>query len=378
MAWSSPPNLYRNRIRVMNTECFVAKLFNEIADNLRNDYSDNYDENRYGDVPKAKKSLKEKIFSIIRKKWRIIEDCHILQFNSLTPYYNRMAQVYDILDNEDSKNLYVKLIAYRILGYHRVKLPLNTAEFKKRNKISDEFKIGKEYIETPFVSGQTIKLYKHDLSKKDIPLKIYASSVYYLLFVNQYENDVVKIDEGDVLLDCGACWGDTALYFANKVGNAGHVYSFEFIPENIDVFKKNIALNENISSRLTIVQNALGAESGKILSFSNNGPGSKVGINEENSIKVESLTIDDFVAKNSIDKINFIKMDIEGSELPSLKGAVNVLKKYKPKLAISIYHSLDDFVDIPLFLNSLNLGYKFYIKHGTIHHEETVLLAISR
>ena len=56
----------------------------------------------------------------------------------------------------------------------------------------------------------------------------------------------------------------------------------------------------------------------------------------------------------------------------------NVLKKYKPKLAISIYHSLDDFVDIPLFLNSLNLGYKFYIKHGTIHHEETVLLAISR
>ena len=99
---------------------------------------------------------------------------------------------------------------------------------------------------------------------------------------------------------------------------------------------------------------------------------------DEDSIKVESITIDDFVAKNSINKIDFIKMDIEGSELPSLKGAINVLKKYKPKLAISIYHSLDDFVDIPLFLNSLNLGYKFYIKHGTIHHEETVLLAISR
>lgn len=362
----------------MNTECFVAKLFNEIADNLRNDYSDNYDENRFGEEPKANKSLKERIFSIIRKKWRIIEDCHIQQFNNLAPYYNRMAHVYDILDNDASKKLYVKLIAYRILGCQRVKLPLNTAEFKKRNKTSDEFKIVNEYIEAPYVSGQTIRLYKHDLSKKGFPLKIYTSNVYYLLFVNQYENDEVKIDDGDVLLDCGACWGDSALYFANKVGNAGHVYSFEFIPENIDVFKKNIALNENVSNRLTIVQNALGAESGKVLSFSNNGPGSKVGINEQDSIKVESITIDDFVAQNSINKIDFIKMDIEGSELPALKGAVNVLKKYKPKLAISIYHSLDDFVDIPLFLNSLNLGYKFYIKHGTIHHEETVLLAKSK
>ena len=362
----------------MNTVSFAAKLFNEIADNLRNDYTDNFDEKRYGKEPKIKKSFKERIFLIIRKRWRIIEDQHIQRFNTLAPFYNRMAQVYDILDNEDSKNLYVKLIVYRILGYQRVKLPLNTAEFNQRKKISDEFKLGNEYIETPFVGGRTIKLYKHDLSKKGIPLEIYASSVYYLLFVNQYENDEVKIDDGDVLLDCGACWGDTALYFANKVGNAGHVYSFEFIPENIDVFKKNIALNENVSNRLTIVQNALGAETGKILSFSNNGPGSKVGSDDEDSIKVESITIDDFVAKNSINKIDFIKMDIEGSELPSLKGAINVLKKYKPKLAISIYHSLDDFVDIPLFLNSLNLGYKFYIKHGTIHHEETVLLAISR
>lgn len=359
----------------MNTECFVTKLFNEIANNLRNDYSDNYDENRYGKEPKTKKTLKERFFSIIRKKWRIIEDHHIQQFNNLAPYYNRMAQVYNMLDNEDSKNLYIKLIVYRILGYQRVKLPLNTTEFKKREKLSDEFRIRNEYIETSFVGGQTIKLYKHDLSKKGIPLKIYASDIYYLLFVNQYENNEVKINDGDVLLDCGACWGDTALYFANKVGSAGHVYSFEFIPQNINVFKKNIALNENVSSRLTIVKNALGAESGKTLSFSNNGPGSKVGNEEETSIRVESITIDDFVVKNNIDKIDFIKMDIEGSELPSLKGAVNVLKTYKPKLAISIYHSLDDFVNIPLFLNSLNLGYKFYVKHGTIHQEETVLLA---
>ena len=68
-------------------------------------------------------------------------------------------------------------------------------------------------------------------------------------------------------------------------------------------------------------------------------------------------------------------MDIEGAELPALRGATSVLQKFRPKLAISLYHSMDDFVDIPKYLNSLELGYEFYLSHGTIYHEETVLIA---
>jgi hypothetical protein len=68
-------------------------------------------------------------------------------------------------------------------------------------------------------------------------------------------------------------------------------------------------------------------------------------------------------------------MDIEGSELPALKGGINTIKKYKPKLAISIYHSMDDFVDIAQYLKSLDLGYDFYLKHVTIYDEETILFA---
>ena len=166
--------------------------------------------------------------------------------------------------------------------------------------------------------------------------------------------------------------------FADKVGSSGHVYSFEFIPANLEVFERNIGLNENVSDRVSIVRKALGAESGKFLKFSNNGPGSHVGDHKDNYVEVQSITIDDFVSENGLNKVDFIKMDIEGSELPSLQGAMNVLRKFKPKLAISIYHSLDDFVNIPCFLNSLRLGYKFFIKHGTMHSEETVLLAISK
>ena len=222
---------------MMSKESFVVKLFNEIVGNMRNDYSDNFDEDRFGkEPPIKKKSLKARVFSSMQRKWLVIDDWLIDRFQRLDRYYDRMAQVYELLEDDESKDLYVKLIAYRILGHRKVKLPLNTPEYKKRKEISDGFKTGDEYIETPFVGGRSIKLHKFDLSKRGIPLKLFASSVYDLLFVNQYENGEVSIEKGDVLLDCGACWGETARLFADKVGKSGHVYSFEFIPANLKVF----------------------------------------------------------------------------------------------------------------------------------------------
>lgn len=68
-------------------------------------------------------------------------------------------------------------------------------------------------------------------------------------------------------------------------------------------------------------------------------------------------------------------MDIEGSELPALRGAEETIRKYRPKLAISIYHSLSDFIDVPANLVSLGLDYEYYLDHCSIHSEETVLFA---
>ena len=69
-------------------------------------------------------------------------------------------------------------------------------------------------------------------------------------------------------------------------------------------------------------------------------------------------------------------MDIEGAELKALHGAESTLRKFRPKLAISVYHQLVDIVEIPRYLARLGLEYKFYLGHYTIHLEETVLYAI--
>ena len=88
-----------------------------------------------------------------------------------------------------------------------------------------------------------------------------------------------------------------------------------------------------------------------------------------------TISIDDFVNNNGLEKVDFIKMDIEGAECSALEGAVETIMKFKPKLAIAIYHSMDDMVNIPNWINDLNLGYKLYLGHYTIHAEETVIFA---
>ncbi|NJM81009.1 MAG: hypothetical protein HC854_17910 [Flavobacterium sp.] len=64
-----------------------------------------------------------------------------------------------------------------------------------------------------------------------------------MIYLEQYSyknnnQDIVSVEKGDTVLDVGGCWGDTALYFASKSGENGKVYSFEFIPGNINLFKK--------------------------------------------------------------------------------------------------------------------------------------------
>ena len=92
--------------------------------------------------------------------------------------------------------------------------------------------------------------------------------------------------------------------------------------------------------------------------------------------KCLTTTIDDTVEQHLLDRLDFIKMDIEGAEIHALKGAEKSLTKFHPKLAISLYHSIDDFRAIPRSLDSLGLRYKYYLEHHTIYENETVLFAV--
>ena len=76
-------------------------------------------------------------------------------------------------------------------------------------------------------------------------------------------------------------------------------------------------------------------------------------------------------------RVTFIKMDIEGSEMKALKGAEGIIKQQKPKLAICVYHKPEDIWEIPAYILSLRDDYKFYFRHYCYWGiGETVMYAI--
>ena len=180
---------------------------------------------------------------------------------------------------------------------------------------------------------------------------------------------------GDHVIDGGGCFGDTALNFADHVGSGGHVYVFDPLPRHCAIMRDQLLMNPALASRITIVPAGLADTANDVAPM----PDDDV-INPAARVVAGTMpltTIDETVARNGVARVDFVKLDIEGSELGALRGAESAIRRDRPKLAISLYHRPEDFFSIPTWIASLNLGYKLYLDHYTIHQEETVLYAIT-
>ena len=186
---------------------------------------------------------------------------------------------------------------------------------------------------------------------------------------NQYFIDSVKLSDDEVFVDCGAYTGDTVNAFICETNmKYKHIYSFEPDTHN---FKELTKLQSNLS-RFTCINKGTWNEK-TILKFINSGSmGSLISQNGDTHIEVD--TIDNILNGQAA---TYIKMDIEGAELPSLIGAEKTIRNYKPKLAISVYHRHDDLLTIPHYIKSLNNEYKFYLRaHYKPYFNDMVLYAV--
>lgn len=191
-----------------------------------------------------------------------------------------------------------------------------------------------------------------------------------------FGNDVIKNVSGGIV-DCGAYDGDTLRRFLRQVGDCEYKYhALEADSENcmkIRTFIENNKLEKNVFiyniaawNKKAMIDMANGTDSfektsGYVLESSNNGIG-----------MVEANKIDSIINKN----INLITMDIEGAEIEALQGAEKTIRKYAPKLAISIYHKTEHLIQIPLLLHQINPGYKLYVRHHRWNIADTICYAI--
>jgi FkbM family methyltransferase len=150
------------------------------------------------------------------------------------------------------------------------------------------------------------------------------------------------VKEGDTVLDIGGNIGQTALLLAKKVGDRGTVISFEPFPDTIGRFERNLQLNPNVQN-VELEKFGLGSKKGSIQmcqDSANNSAGNRVinsaeeltsGVTE---IKVELL--DNYISTAQLEKVDLIKIDVEGYEMSVLHGATKTLRQYKPKLFVEV------------------------------------------
>jgi len=164
-------------------------------------------------------------------------------------------------------------------------------------------------------------------------------------FEQPYEFAGVFIEKNDIVIDAGSNIGLFSIFASQQIGGQGTVFSFE------PITKTNYFLNRNIKTNcLTNIKNipyALGEAEKEINFYVNKdklvSSSSEIKNKDTEIERAQQTTLDNFIEKNpEIKKVDFIKVDIEGAERKFLDGAKKTIQKFKPKIAICIYHLPDD------------------------------------
>lgn len=322
---------------------------------MQADYTDNFDHYRFSAEPQPSRG--NALF--------------------LSPFLAAFERLYRSLNDDGSRSLLVKLLAFRMLGHRRVRLPLSTPAYWGSLKKVEALSVPEDHIQVDFHQW---KLHRFHLHAAGVPVDVYSTTMtaYTQFLLPQYAYQSagasIGVCPGDIVIDAGACWGDSALYFAIQAGPAGRVYAFEPVPANLTTLRRNLALNPDLATRIRVLEGALMDSSSVPFAHTANGPATRA--NASGTETAQVITIDEFVASQRLHRVDFIKMDIESSELLALAGGLNTLRRFRPVLAIAVYHSLEDFTTIPDWICSLGLDYKIYLGHASIHAEETILFAV--
>jgi FkbM family methyltransferase len=157
---------------------------------------------------------------------------------------------------------------------------------------------------------------------------------------------------GDTVLDCGANIGIYTRYALSK--GAARVIAIEVAPEDIECLRRNFQ-KEVASGTVVIYPKGVWHEDATLELVSSPNLSSMANsvrpLRSSEGARVRVTTIDQVVTELKLDRVDFIKMDIEGAEANALLGATATLTRFKPRLAIALEHNRSDPDRIPRLVN---------------------------
>ncbi|MFH1457235.1 MAG: FkbM family methyltransferase [Patescibacteria group bacterium] len=261
--------------------------------------------------------------------------------------------------------LYIKDIANFILHpYKYCRRKKVNSKLKKYNK----YKENNSVVKFDFVNNVNISMYPQ-------------GQVPEYLFTRNFENETINmlikyLRSGMNIIDIGANVGLYSIIAGKIIGTKGKIWAFEPSSDTIEKFKKNVILNklENIK----IEKCALGDEDDQMIElvleqgfgdghrYLNKDFKKNKNIQEHEKIKV--IKLDTYFKDREKEKIDLVKIDVEGSELHVLKGAHEIIKN-NANIVIIFEHAPDTFSrygyfskDVMDYLNNLGLKTYFFSK----------------
>jgi FkbM family methyltransferase len=185
-----------------------------------------------------------------------------------------------------------------------------------------------------------------------------------------------QVRSGDVVLDCGAHVG---LFAKGAIASGANVVvAVEPEPENVVCLKRNFA-EEIRSGRVIVYPKGVWNKKETLLfeippSFSAAG---RVVLNGQHEAQVQQIpvtTIDCLVAELGLQRVDFIKLHVEGAEQQAIKGARETIAKFHPRLAIASNHRDDDAEQIPELVRTAWPGYQMSAGDCIVHRKRMLVL----
>lgn len=183
-----------------------------------------------------------------------------------------------------------------------------------------------------------------------------ASVAYVDQIVREIRANVYGLrGDEEYILDCGANIGIFCLDALRR--RARRIIAVEPSPDTVMCLRNNTSSD----ARVELIERLLWSES-KVMSFDDRNeknPGSH-SVSESGAIQIQSTTIDSIVRSHAISRLDFIKMDIEGSEYEALRGAMFTLKTLRPRIAVAVEHTDDQFQNACRITDLLvSVGYQY-------------------
>jgi FkbM family methyltransferase len=171
-------------------------------------------------------------------------------------------------------------------------------------------------------------------------------------------NPEESVRPGDTVVDCGAHIGIFTMHALER--GAGRVVAIEPDATNLECLRRNLA-DGIASGRVIVVPKAVWNEETTLkftVSDSSSARHSAIIHTGTKVVDVPATTLDAIMREHGIERVDYLKLDIEGAERQALEGGMGTLTRHRPRVLLESYHLPDDPVVLPRLLRSAYPGYR--------------------